>query len=119
MSELMLHILGPSRSEDLAALVGDLAALYALRDAVDDAIHSGTGGAFLMQSDGEGYALAVVRASDMTHVCTNYTNEITPVRSERELVPLRAVHQMRKAICKAVQSQWIDNDVETNMPGLR
>lgn len=117
MSELMLHILGPSRDDDVAALVGDLAALYALRDAVDEAIHSGSGGAFLAQSDGEGYALAVVRASDMTHVCTNYTNEIRPVRSERELVPLRAVHHMMEAVRKAVQSQWISSDADTHTPG--
>ncbi|MQA21685.1 hypothetical protein [Rugamonas rivuli] len=117
MSELILHILVPSRYEDIGALVGDLAALYALRDAVDDAIHSGSGGALLTQSDGEIYALAVVREEDMTHVCTNYANEIRPVRAEREVVPLRAVHHMMDAIRKAVQSQCVHSDAETHTPG--
>ncbi len=117
MSELMLHIIGPSRDDDVAALVGDLAALYALRDAVDEAIHSGSGGVFLAQSDGERYALAVVREPDMAQVCTNYANEIWPVRSEREVVPLRAVEHMLDAVGKALRSKWADSDVEIHTPG--
>lgn len=101
MSEQMLHILGPSRHDDVAAIVGDLSALFALRDAVNDAIQSGTGGTFLAQSDGEGYALAIVRASDMGSVCTAYAGESTPVRSARETVPMRGLPHFIEAIRKS------------------
>jgi len=112
MSEGMLHIIAPSRHENVGAVVGDLAALHALRNAIDDAITSGTGGVFLAQSDGEGYFLPVVRAYDMTHVFTAYAFEAWPVRSDREMVPMRAVHGMNEAIRKSVAPAWMHDQVE-------
>lgn len=109
MSEHMLHLIAPSRHENVGAVVGDLAALHALRNAVDDAITSGTGGAFLAQSDGEYYFLPVVQASDMTHVFTSYALEVAPLRSARETVPLRDVHGMMEAIRKSLEPAWIDD----------
>lgn len=103
MSDYILHIIAPSHYDDVAALIGDLAALQSLREAVDDAIASGTGGAFLTQSDGEYYVLPVVRVPDMTHVYTAYATQPATVRSEREAVPLRAVHGMMDAIRKSIE----------------
>lgn len=107
MSERMLHIIAPSHYDDVAALIGDLAALLALRNAVDDAISSGTGGAFMAQSDGECYVLPVVRVENMTHVHTSYAAYGATVRSERETVPLRAVNGMMEAIRKSLELSWI------------
>src|SRR5471032_1803266 len=104
MSEHMLHILAHSRREGNAAIVGDLCALHALRDAIDDAIRSGTGGAFLTQSDGEGYALAVLTTPDMQTVFTAYADEIAPVRSEREMVDPRNASRFMEAIEKSHQA---------------
>lgn len=119
MSEHMLHILAPSHRDDIAALVGDLPALHALRDAVDDAIESGTGGAFLAQADGECYILPVVRMSDMAHVFTSYAGEYAPVRSKRETLPVRAVHGMTEAIRKSLESRWTCDSAGTHTPAQR
>jgi hypothetical protein len=102
MSENMLHILAPSRYDSVAAIVGDITALYGLRRAINDAIHSGTGGTYLFQSDGEGYALAVVQRSDMYPVCTTYAGEIAPHRSLRETMSLRTVPHFLDALQKAL-----------------
>ncbi len=101
MSEQMLHILAPARFDDVGAIVGDLIALRRLRDAIDDAIESGTGGTYLMQSDGEGYSLAVVQAKDMYPVCTAYAGEIAPRRSGRETVTIRGLPLFLDALQKS------------------
>jgi hypothetical protein len=105
-NHMFLHILSPSRHDNIGAIVGDLTALRTLRDAINDAIESGTGGTFLMQSDGEGYSLAIVRAQDMSSVCTSYANEVAPMRSERETILLKAVPRFLDAIRKSYQSTW-------------
>jgi hypothetical protein len=102
MSNRMLHILSPSRYDDVAAIVGDTDALLRLRNALDDAITTGTGGTFLFQSDGEGYSFAIVRVDDMYPVHTTYVGETSPLRSRRETVSLRGVPNFVQALCKAV-----------------
>lgn len=101
MSEKMLHLLAPSRFDNVAAVVGDSTALLQLRNAIDDALKSTTGGTFLFQSDGEGYSLAVVRVDDMYPVCTTYAGEVAPARSRRETVSLRSVPHFLCALGKA------------------
>ncbi|PIL38874.1 hypothetical protein CR103_15710 [Massilia psychrophila] len=97
----MLHMISPGRYDDVAAIVGDVEALLKLRNALDDAILTGTGGTFLFQSDGEGYSFAIVRVEDMYPVHTTYAGEINPVRSGRETVSLRGVPNFLQALCKA------------------
>ena len=105
MSERMLHLLAPSRYDDVAAIVGDSTALLRLRNSIDDALKSSTGGTFLFQSDGEGYSLAVVCVDDMYPVCTTYAGEISPERSRRETVSLRAVPHFLFALGKAKSAE--------------
>lgn len=111
MSEHMLHILAPSRYDSVAAIVGDNTALYQLRTAIDDAIKSGTGGVHLIQSDGEGYSLAIVRAADMNPVCTTYAGEVAPRRSLRETVSVRAMPNFLDALQKAKPPAWTSLDI--------
>lgn len=101
MSNRMLHMLSPSRYDDVAAIVGDTEALLKLRTALDEAIITGSGGTFLFQSDGEGYSVAIVRVEDMYPVHTTYAGEINPVRSGRETVSLRGVPNFLQALRKA------------------
>ena len=105
MSEKMLHLLAPSRFDNIAAVVGDRTALLQLRNAIDDALKSSTGGAFLFQSDGEGYSLAVVCVDCMYHVCTTYAGEVSPERSKRETVGLRSVPNFLHALGKASSAE--------------
>lgn len=118
MSEHMLHILAPSRFDSVGAIVGDYVALHALRDAINDAIQSGTGGTFLMQSDGEGYSLAIVQAPDMFPVCTTYAGELSPKRSKRETVGLRAVPRFMEAVRKSYVSGWVEKIARTHAVGI-
>lgn len=101
MSRQILHMLSPSRYDEVGALVGDLVALRELRAAIDDAIRTGTGGTYLTQSDGEGYALAVVLMPDMAPVCTAYAGEVAPRRSKRETVGIRGLPRFMEAIRKS------------------
>ncbi|WP_146204246.1 hypothetical protein [Massilia glaciei] len=101
MSEHMLHILAPSRFDRVAAIVGDLTALSQLRDAIADAIDSGTGGTYLVQSDGEGYSMAVVQAPDMSPVRTTYAGEVGPQRPKGEMVSMRGLPRFTEAIEKS------------------
>lgn len=107
MNEYMLHILAPSRQDGTEAIVGDLSALHELRDAIDEAIRSGTGGAFVTQSDGEGYALGVVRMPDMLTLFTAYADEVAPERSEREMVDPRSSPRFMEALQKSYPARWI------------
>jgi len=104
MSEHILHILAPSRYDEVAAIVGDFIALRELRAAIDEAIQCGTGGTFPSQSDGEGYALAVVLVPDMAPVCTSYAGEINPARSRRETINMRALPRFMEAIRKSFRA---------------
>lgn len=101
MSEHMLHILAPSRFDSVGAIAGDQTALRQLRDAINDAIESGTGGTYLLQSDGEWYSLAVIQATDMFPVCTAYAGEVAPQRSERETVSMHGLPRFMEAIQKS------------------
>ena len=104
MSEHILHLLAPSRYDEVGAIVGDFVALRELRAAIDEAIQSGTGGSFPSQSDGEGYALAIVLVPDMAPVCTSYAGEINPMRSQRETVNMRALPCFMEAIRKCYRA---------------
>ena len=105
MSEKMLHVLAPSRHDNVAAIVGDSAALVKLRNAIDDALKSNAGGTFLYQSDGAGYSLAVVRVDDMHPVCTTYAGETAPERSKQETVGLRSLPNFLNAYRKAKSAE--------------
>jgi len=61
-----LHIYGQSMWHDQASIVGTVAGLEALRDAINAAIERGTGKATASVSDGEGYFIEVVRAAGPT-----------------------------------------------------
>jgi hypothetical protein len=105
VSEQMLHLRSPDRWGNVAAIVGDRTALEALRRAVEAALRTGSGGAFLFSSDGEGYDLAVALEENMWNVQTAYANETAPVRSLREVIPIHAVLNFRPALCKAMRSR--------------
>lgn len=107
MSEhtLHLHLMSPARFDNVAAIIGDRLALLDLRTAVDMALASGAGGTFVFSSDGEGYSLAVALESNMNLVQTSYACEPCPVRSLREVVPLRAVKNFSTALNIAMQQE--------------
>ena len=102
MSERMLHFMGPSRWDEVGAIVGDRIALLELRAALDETIATGAGGTFSFQSDGEPYALIVAMERDMAPVHTAYAAEKIPYRSLRETVPLRAVARFNEGYRKAL-----------------
>jgi hypothetical protein len=103
MSDHMLHIVGATRMSNCSAIVGDRDALHCLRAALDDALHTGSGGAPLYSSDGEPHAVAVVLVEDMYPVFTTYADEQNPSRSKRETVPVARLLNYRAAMAKATQ----------------
>jgi hypothetical protein len=103
MSVQILHIQSPGRWDAVAAIVGDRAALQGLREAVDAALATGSGGAYVFSADGEGYALAVALEPRMYRMHTSYAGETEPVRSLRETMPLRAMPNFSMAYCKALR----------------
>lgn len=111
MSEKMLHIFAPTRFDSVGAIVGDLIALNQLRDAITDAIDSGTGGTYLTQSDGEGYSLAVVMASDMSKVSPTFPSEVATQRATRQTVGMRALPRFLEAIQKSRRPALFDVDI--------
>lgn len=102
MSKQMLHLRSPGRNDEVASIVGDRTAMEALQRAIDTALATGAGGAFVFSSDGEGYALAVALEGEMEDVETAYANEQTPQRSVRERVPMYAVRNFGVALRKAL-----------------
>ena len=102
MSERMLHFMGPSRWDEVGAIVGDRVALLELRAALDDAIATVAGGTLSFQSDGEPYALVVAMERDMGPVHTTYAAEKTRCRSLRETVPMRTVARFNEGYRKAL-----------------
>ncbi len=105
MSDYMLHIAGATRTTNCSVIVGDRAALTSLREALDDALQSGSGGAFLATSDGEYHAVAVILCGDMYPVFTTYADERNPARSRRETVPVNKLLNYRAALAKAHEMQ--------------
>ena len=105
ISHNMLHILGPTRWDAVAAIVGDRAALERLRCALNDALDSGCGGTVVAASDGEAYLLAVALQTDMQTVQTTYVDETTPLRSMREQIPLCETAHFDNACLKAARMQ--------------
>lgn len=105
MSERTLHLMSPARFDNVAAIVGDRIALQGLHHALAMALCSGSGGAYVFSSDGEGYSIAVALEPDMQFVHTSYSLEPEPLRSLRETVPLRAVKNFCPALGKALQDR--------------
>lgn len=100
MTARMLHVSGPSRSDGVASIVGDRAALQALSSALEHALLSCSGGTFAYHSDGESYLIAVALEADMSHVCTAYVDDVAPQRSLRETVPMFMVEHYAAALNK-------------------
>lgn len=69
-----LHILGQGAWHDPAFIVGDKAALVALRHALDVAICDGVASADEFVSDGEGYTVRVYCRADMGDVPLPYVD---------------------------------------------
>lgn len=103
MSVQILHIQSPGRWDAVAAIVGDRAALQALRVAVDAALATGSGSVYVFSSDDEEYALAVALEPYMYRMHTLYAGETEPVRSLRETMPFRAMPNFSMAYCKALR----------------
>lgn len=103
MSQQMLHLQSPGRWDNFAAIVGDRTALEALRSAVEAALSTGAGVAFLFSSDGEGYALAVAMEENMWDVQTAYAKKLAPSRSLREVVPMYVVENFESALHQAMR----------------
>lgn len=101
MSQNMLHIVAANRMNNTSVIVGDRGALARLRDAIEQALFSGSGGARLFASDGEAHNIAVVFESNMYPVYTSYANEPAPARSRRETVPIEQLRHYEAAIGKA------------------
>jgi len=102
MSNHMLHIMGASRWDDIGAIIGDRLALQGLRDALDEALATGSGGTFVFHSDGEPYSLVVAMEPDMQQLQTAYAAEKAPQRSARETTPMRAAHFFQDGYRKAI-----------------
>lgn len=58
-----MHVYGQYMPHDCATLRGTVAALTAVRNAIDVALKEGTGTAEVFASDGEGYKINVTRTS--------------------------------------------------------
>jgi hypothetical protein len=102
MSEHMLHIMGPGMAQDLATIAGDRAALVSLRDALNEALASGSGGIRAYCSDGEPFDVAIIAVQDMYPVCTAYSHaECGSVRSARETVAIHQLVNFHAAVGKA------------------
>ncbi len=61
MSNQILCLMAPAHYDNVAAIAGSEAALLQLKALVEDALRSGSGGAYLSRSGGQGYSLAIVR----------------------------------------------------------
>ena len=105
MSKNLLHMAGPTRKDSMSKIVGDIAALTNLRDAIDDALNTGSGGTQVFMSDGEPYLIAVVRENDMDPVYTTYANEVSPQRSKRETIDMEEVGNYLMASHKARENR--------------
>lgn len=60
----ILHIYGQGAWHEEADIVGDRAALTALRDAIDRALSEGSASTDAMVTDGEGFPVVVIRLDD-------------------------------------------------------
>ncbi len=116
MSERISHLLAGTRMNNTSLIVGDLVALGSLRDAIDQALHCGSGGVSLFASDGEPHKVAVALEPDMYPVYTTYAFEATPARSRRETVPIDQVQNYAKALEKASETKALKQDSELIQP---
>lgn len=101
MSENTLHIFAPTRFDNVGAIVGDLLALLQLRNAISDAIDTGTGGTFLIQSNGEGFSLAVLHTEDMSKVRPTCRAEVPSRHTTQQTIGMRALPRFLEAIQKS------------------
>lgn len=108
----ILHIASASRYNNRTVIAGDRTALLSLRNALDDALLTGSGGAPLFCADGESHAVVVVRAEDMANVYTTYSGESDPARSGRETTPIQQLPFYLNAL-------WKSDRTETAFEGSR
>lgn len=101
MSQNYLHVMAGTRWDNTSVIAGDRAALVRLRDAIEQALNTGSGGTCLLSSDGEPHKVAVVFESNMYPVYTCYAQEAGPARSRREIVPITQLRNYADALAKA------------------
>jgi hypothetical protein len=101
MSANILHIFAPTRFDNVGAIVGDQTALRQLRNAISDAIDSGTGGTHLLQSNGEGYSLAVLQTADMSNVRPPFPGDVPTGQTTQQTIGMRALPRFLEAIQKS------------------
>ena len=86
-----LHVYGQEYWHDPVQIVGDLQALTALRDAIDQAIHDWEGKTgYLLTSDGEGYTIHVARVGngvDFGLLLTPYSDPIAKDHRHTVILP--------------------------------
>lgn len=101
MSENTLNILAPTSYDNVGAIVGDQLALMRLRNAISDALDSGTGGTCLVQSGGDAYYLTVLEVRDMSTVSPTRVAQPKRVSTTPAPVCIRALPGFLQAMEKA------------------
>lgn len=89
-----VHIIAQTQWHSPAIIVGDVAGLTAVRDALTRAIESGDGKAATFARDGEGYSVVALCREDMDGVPFGYTD---PTADSGGLWPRWFVHAITKA----------------------
>ena len=71
----VLHLYAQPFEHADAFIVGDRDSLVKLREAIDDALASGSGFAHAFVNDGEGYSILIANDEDMLPMAMPYTND--------------------------------------------
>lgn len=101
MSQNILHVVAGTRMSNASVIVGDRAALDSLRQAIEDALTTGSGGTSVVSSVGEPHNVAVVFENDMYPVFTTYAFEPAPERSRRETMAIDQLPNFSAAVEEA------------------
>lgn len=109
MSQNILHVVAATRMNNTSVIVGDKAALESLRDAIEQAMRTGSGGTRLFSSDGEPHRVAVVLQHNMYPVYTTYAFEAVPKRSRRETLPIDQLDNYALALEKASAAEVVSH----------
>lgn len=90
-----LHIYGQTIWHDEAYIAGTPEALSLLRDAIDEALRTGSGKAECFVCDGEGYRVDVVATDDenMDKMAVPYTDQIAEAPAGNNFGPWSLLHQ--------------------------
>lgn len=87
-----LHVYGQEAWHDEAFVVGDVAGLTALRDAIDAALRDGAAVTpVVFVNDGEGYQVVVAAVPDMSGVAVPYHDEFARHGSAGTMLPVLPV----------------------------